>query len=199
MAWIVFEGPDGVGKTTLIRLLEQDLTRRGVRVKVTCEPSESPIGRLVREWLLRAEINPPHVYALMFTADRYWHFHNVVLPALRDGYVVLQERYKDSTVVYQSIMGLDVAWLELLNRDLPDPDLVILLDLEVEKILARISARERRPEVFEHREFLYKVRELYLKRARERGYLVLYADDIDKVHRQALQYILALLEEKRVL
>jgi len=198
MAWVVFEGPDGVGKSTLIVKLRDELARRGVKVQVTGEPSESPIGRLTREWLLKSQVNPPHIYALIFTADRYWHYYNIVKPALESCTVVLQERYKESTIVYQAAMGLDIEWLEQLNKYLPDPDLTILLDLEVDKLITRLASRGT-AEIFEHREFLEKVRDLYLRRAREKGFLVLYADDLEKTFRQALQYVLALLENKRVL
>ncbi len=196
MAWIVIEGPDGVGKTTLISLLRGSLTEKGIKVCVTSEPTNSPLGKLIREWLLKQKIEPPHVYALAFSADRYYHYHNVIKPALSRGEVLLQERYKESTIVYQGAMGLDLEWLELICRYLPDPDLTILLDLEVGKIIQRLKLRGESGDIFEKKDFLHRVRELYLRRAREKGFLVLYAEDLEKLHRQALQYILTLLEEK---
>jgi len=195
----VFEGPDGVGKTTIISRIAEALRQEGLKVHVTSEPSSSQIGELIRGWLLRQQVEPPHVYALLFTADRYLHVYSEVMPMLRQGYVVLQERYKESTIVYQSAMGLETSWLETLNKYLPDPDLTIVLDLEVDKLVERVSSRRKDIEIFESRTFLEKVRSLYLQRARERGYLVIYTGDLDRAYRQVLQYVRALLERKGLL
>ncbi len=89
MLWVVFEGPDGVGKSTIIREVARMLSQEGLKVAITCEPSNSEIGKLIREWLLRTRVEPPHVYALLFTADRYLHVYQRVMPLLRSGNIVL--------------------------------------------------------------------------------------------------------------
>jgi len=199
MIWIVFEGPDGAGKSTVIEGVKEELEKRGFRVFVTHEPSSGPIGKLIREWALKLRVNPPHLYALLFVADRYYHYYNVVKPALEQGYIVLQERYKESTIAYQAAMGLDIEWLEELNKYLPEPDLTIVLDLDVEELVERIAQRGKKQEVFENREFLCKVREIYLKRAREKGYPILNTKDTNKTKEKVLEYILDLLGRRNLL
>ncbi len=190
MLWIVFEGPDGVGKTTIIEKVATALREQGYRVYTTAEPTESKIGNLIRTWLLKEKVEPPHVYALLFTADRYLHVYGDVLEKLQRGYIVLQERYIESTIVYQSAMGLDCRWLEELNRYLPQPDLTIVLDVDPEELVNRISKRYKQREIFEIKEFLKKVRELYLIRSKLRNYILIDASDIEKTYTLILDIIL---------
>ncbi len=78
----------------------------------------------------------------------------------------------ESTIVYQHAMGLPLRWLEELNRFLPSPDLVIVLDAEPEEIIRRLRERKKSVEIFENVEFLINVRELYKRRAREKNYII---------------------------
>jgi len=193
MSWIVFEGPDGVGKSTIIREVANILSQEGFKVAVTYEPSDSEIGKLIREWLLKTKIEPPHVYALLFTADRYIHVYQKVMPLLRSGNIVLQERYIESTIVYQHAMGLPLEWLEILNRYLPNPDLVIVLDAEPEEILKRLKERKKSIEIFEDIEFLRKVRELYIERALKNNYIIV--NTTGKTIKDTTAQILSIIKE----
>ncbi|NPA22700.1 MAG: dTMP kinase [Crenarchaeota archaeon] len=174
--WIVFEGPDCTGKSTIILELSKILERSGYRVLVTAEPSRSPIGRLIRDWLLREKVDPPHIYALTFTADRYYHYYNIVKRGLEQGLIVLQERYKLSTIVYQSEMGIDEKWIMELNRYVPDPDLTIVLDADPEIIRERLHRKSSR-EIFERDiETLSRIRQKYLDIATRLGLPVVRTD-----------------------
>ena len=121
-------------------------------------------------------INPPHIYALLFTADRYYHYYNEIEMKLKEGYIVLQERYKLSTIVYQSMMGLEIEWLEELNKYLPEPDITIILDAKPETILQRLRSRLNR-EVFENLEFISKIREAYLEICKKKKYILINTED----------------------
>ncbi len=176
MKWIVFEGPDCVGKSVIIREISKMLESNGFRTFTTAEPSKSPIGRLIREWLLREHVKPDHVYALLFTADRYYHYYNIVREMLKKGFIVLQERYKLSTLIYQSEMGLNENWLNELNKYLPDPDLMIILDADIDVLIQRLSTRSSREVFEEDLTMLLRVRKRYLEYASRLGIPVVRTD-----------------------
>lgn len=144
----------------------------------TAEPSQSPIGRLIRDWLLKPGSNVAHpsIFALLFTADRVQHYYGEVKPMLDNGYLVITERYMESTLAYQGAMGLQQEWLMELHRFVPKPDLTIILDAPVDTVISRLRSR-RELEVFEvNREFLIKVREILLRRALVNNYPVVNAN-----------------------
>ncbi|MCG2863431.1 MAG: dTMP kinase [Vulcanisaeta sp.] len=182
--FIAIEGIDGSGKSTVISRLRDRLVDRGFRVHVTSEPSQSPIGRLIRDWLLKQNANVAHpsVFALLFVADRVQHYYGEVKPMLDRGYLVISERYMESTLAYQGAMGLPMDWLIELHRFVPRPDLTIILDVPVNVAMSRLSSR-RRLEVFEiNRDFLERVRELLLRRALELNYPVINGErDVNAV------------------
>ncbi|WP_243679119.1 dTMP kinase [Vulcanisaeta distributa] len=166
--FVAIEGIDGVGKSTVISMLRKKLEEDGYRVYTTAEPSQSPIGRLIRDWLLKPGSNVAHpsIFALLFTADRVQHYYGEVKPMLDGGYLVITERYMESTLAYQGAMGgLQQEWLMELHRFVPKPDLTIILDAPIDTVISRLRSR-RELEVFEvNREFLVKVREILLRRA----------------------------------
>ncbi|NPB00864.1 MAG: dTMP kinase [Crenarchaeota archaeon] len=194
MRWIVFEGPDCVGKSTIIRELSKILQEHGWKTFITSEPSSSPIGKLIRDWLLKEKIYPPHVYALLFTSDRYYHYHNIVKKMLEKGYIVLQERYKLSTIVYQSEMGVDEEWLIEINKYVPDPDLVIVLDADIETLRRRLETKSQR-EIFENDiSMICRVRQKYLEIARRLGLpIVDTSRDLETVLQQVYKLVMSIL------
>jgi len=176
--FIAIEGIDGSGKSTVITRLRDRLVSRGFAVHVTSEPSQSPIGRLIRDWLLKPNsgVAHPSVFALLFVADRVQHYYGEVKPMLDRDYLVISERYMESTLAYQGAMGLPMSWLIELHRPVPRPDLTIILDVPVDVAVNRLRSR-RELEVFEiNKDFLEKVREILLSRAREVDYPVINAD-----------------------
>lgn len=165
--FVSFEGPEGAGKTTLIRGLDARLRDRGVRTLVTREPGEALGGR-IRALLLEGTGMDPKAELFLFLADRAEHASTVLRPALAEGRVVLCDRHADSTVVYQGYgRGLDLAQLRSWNLFATGglrPDLTFLLDLPPEIGLARLSAMDRLDR--EPLEFHRRIREGFLAEAR---------------------------------
>lgn len=145
--FVTFEGPEGAGKTTVIRELAQRLEADGRRVLTTREPGAGNVGQTLRELLLHGDRLPPITELFLFLTDRSYHVAEIVRPALANGAVVLCDRFADSTVVYQGYArGLDVEWLRSLNRFATQglvPDRTLLLDLDVEVGLARVQIPDR--------------------------------------------------------
>ncbi len=125
---IAFEGIDGTGKSTQIRLLAESLRGMGHTVQLTREPTDGPVGQRIRElYSSRAEVTQEEELQL-FIDDRRQHVAEIIQPALAAGRIVLTDRYYLSTAAYQGSAGLDPA--EIIRRNelfAPVPDLVILL------------------------------------------------------------------------
>ncbi len=143
---IVFEGPEGAGKSTQISLLHEGLAASGVSVTATREPGGTPVGDAIRHLLLHADLSiEPLVEFLLYSASRAQHVSEVIAPALRRGDVVLSDRFASASVAYQGYgRGLDVAFVEELNRRATAglrPDLTVLLDLDPVEGLRRVAGR----------------------------------------------------------
>ena len=136
--FITFEGGEGAGKSTQIRLLADTLRERGYEVLVTREPGGSPGAEAVRHVLLSgaAESFGPEMEALLFAAARADHVEQVIRPAVERGLTVLCDRFLDSTRVYQGVTGnLDPTFIAAVERvaiNAMMPDLTIVLDLSPE-------------------------------------------------------------------
>lgn len=170
--FVAVEGIDGSGKSTVIAEL-----KRIMPIYATKEPSDGPIGRMIKEWALRGGTANPYVDALLFAADRIDHFEREIAPALRRGLVVVTERYVESSIAYQGAAGVEAEFIEFINSRVPRPDLTVILDVEPEVAVRRIGTRGGPAEKYERTDFLRKVRSIYLKRAAERGYTVLNAEE----------------------
>jgi dTMP kinase len=142
---ITFEGIEGCGKTTQIELLSDYLTGQGYSVVKTREPGGTGFGEALRELLLQKGMNVgPLCELLVFMAMRAQHVDEVILPALKDGRIVLCDRFTDATYAYQgSGRKIDTAIIDTLNSMVTKgirPNLTILLDIAVEKGLKRRAA-----------------------------------------------------------
>lgn len=188
--FIVFEGIDGSGKDTHIKLLSEELRQQGHRVLETSEPSGNEVGALLRRYQRRSGKRlPAETEALLYTADRYEHVRNIVEPALKRGQIVLSNRYFYSTLAYQGAMGVDLDWIREMNRFAPKPDAAILLDILPEFSLRRLK---RRRTVFEQLENLRNVRDIYVRLVKG-GELVRV--DADRPKRLVQAELLALVQE----
>ena len=137
--FIVLEGIDGSGTTTQALRLAEALRADGHDVLSTHEPSDGPIGVVLRQALTRRLVGlSDRVLALLFAADRLHHLEAVVEPALAEGKVVVSDRYVLSSLAYQG-MRLPLAWVESLNAAARRPDLTLYLDVD-----ARTAAGRRR-------------------------------------------------------
>jgi dTMP kinase len=202
-AFIVFEGGDGAGKSTQIRLLRAAVERSGHLAVVTREPGGTKLGEAVRELLLARTSDgmDERSEALLYAAARAQHVREVIVPALQRGSVVLCDRYTDSSVVYQgAARGLGEERVADLNRWATggvEPDLVILLDVDAAAGLARAS-RSTGPDRLESAglEFHRMVRSAYRRRAAAdpQRYLVLDATKpVEEVHAQIRDRVTSLL------
>lgn len=193
--FIVLDGVDGAGSTTHGQLLKGFLENEGLKVHLTQEPSKSKIGMLLRVFLKNKEI-PPTTDALLFAADRDIHFHNEIEKKLKEGYIVISDRYIESSIVYQSTQSdkISVEWIKKINKFVEPPDLTIIIDIDPKVALARKG--DENVEKFENIKFLDKVRELYLTRAKEEGYEVVSSDGIIEFVQEEIQKIVMKRLEK---
>ncbi len=99
--FIVFEGGDGAGKSTQVRLLAEALRAAQYAVTVTRQPGGTPLGRAIRDLVLHGDHVSPRAEALLFAADKAHHVDQLIRPALDAGEMVISDRYTDSSVAYQ--------------------------------------------------------------------------------------------------
>jgi dTMP kinase len=165
---ITFEGIDGCGKTTQLRLLEKYLADRGIASLSTREPGGTALGKIIRSALLAGENVEPLAELLLYAADRAQHVRQVIIPALASGKLVLSDRFYDATTAYQgAARGFDPELIERLNQLAAGglkPDLTLLFDLDAETSLARKNDEPDRLES-EPLEFHRRVRAAYLELA----------------------------------
>ena len=158
--FICIEGLDGCGKTTQAKLLAKKFGK-SYNAVYTAEPSRGKIGTYIRECCLYGEKRLSTVVeALLFAADRFEHVENEVLPALREGRLVISDRYVYSSLAYQGAAGLSLEWIERVNEHALKPDLAVFIDVELEAIMNRLKSKRS---VMENMETLQKVRDVYLK------------------------------------
>ena len=202
--FVAFEGVEGSGKGTQIRLAREWLESQGIDVLVTREPGGTPVGEGLRQMLLDHATGhiEPKTEALLFAASRAQHVASVIRPALAEGKVVISDRYIDSSLAYQgSARGLgeqDVLTLNVWATQGLFPDLVLLLHLEPEAGLLRSLEEPDRIEV-EGQDFHAKVADAYLRIAEEHPerFVVVDADQPpEKVHEHVVQALGRVLRER---
>ena len=147
-AFITFEGIDGSGKSTQLRLLADYLMARGLPVITTREPGGTPLGARLRSLLLDAETTvDPLAELLLYAADRAQHVRTLVRPALAANKIVLSDRYADATVAYQGAgRGFPSSLIDQVVRLATDglmPDLTLVFDLSIEEGQRRQARRMR--------------------------------------------------------
>jgi len=162
---IVFEGIDGSGKTSLSRLFLEYLTDKGIPAIWLREPTDSALGDKIRRVAQENERISAQQELDYFIRDRRWDVETNILPALRAGKTVVLDRYFYSNACYQGARGLDMKAIIDLNLTFaPDPDLTFIIDVDVDRALARIrNSRPGLAQLFEKKDFLLKVRANYQK------------------------------------
>ncbi|MBW2425257.1 MAG: dTMP kinase [Deltaproteobacteria bacterium] len=160
---IVFEGLDGSGKSTQLRLAAESLRERGLEVVETREPTDGPWGRRIREMARSGERVAPETELEWFFEDRREHMRDVVEPALAAGRLVLSDRSYISTVAYQGARGLDPARILVdCEAEFVRPDLILFFEIEAATGLARVAERGGTAEpAFEEQAFQERVAEVF--------------------------------------
>jgi len=199
--FITFEGPEGAGKTTIVKMIEQYFINKKIPYLLTREPGGIRISESIREIILSPEHTEmdSRTEALLYAASRRQHLVEKVIPALEEGKVVLCDRFIDSYLAYQGVgRNLGIEEVRQINEFAIDgtmPDLTIFFDLDPSIGLKRVHEAEQR-EInrldLENIEFHQRVYEGYCKvieNDSERFYLVDASKSIEEVYNQALQAI----------
>ena len=200
--FITLEGPEGSGKTTAVEAAVKALEEKGYQIVRTREPGGTPIAEQIREVILdkRNTSMDPRTEALLYAASRRQHLVEKVWPALKEGKIVICDRYLDSSLAYQGGargLGVDnVLNVNLFATENTFPDLTLLFDIKPEEGLKRIVANASR-EVnrldLEKLEFHNKVRETFLslaKRYPERFVIIDASKSREEVAKATLEAIL---------
>ena len=194
--FITFEGGDGCGKTTQIKLIDEYLRNKGYKTLLTREPGSKGLGVKLREILLNydGEVSPT-CESFLFLADRAQHVDCIIKPALEEGTIVLCDRHTDSTVAYQGYgRGLDLEQIYKLNNIATNglkPDLTVVLDVDVETSQARVGKEKDRMESAGI-EFFERVRKGFLEIAKQEPSRVKVIDStqsIEDIHKQVVELI----------
>ena len=207
-AFITFEGIDGCGKSTQLRMLAGELRVRGLPVIATREPGGTPLGQRLRAALLdvKEEVDPL-TELLVFAADRAQHVRKHLLPALERNQIVLSDRYADATVAYQGAgRGFKPELIEEIVQLATDglkPDLTLLFDLSVADAAIRTrkrvqSKRTDRLDV-ENEDFHTRVRNAYVEIAKaepERFRVIDARGAVDETQRRVMEIVIPFLEER---
>ena len=192
--FITFEGADGCGKTTQMKLLAEYLEKKGIDVVLTREPGATGLGEKVREILLNYE-GPvsDRCESFLFLADRAQNIDIIVNPAVEEGKVVLCDRHIDSTVAYQGYgRGLDIERINMLNNIATNgrkPDLTFVFDIDVETSMARVGKEKDRMESA-GKDFHNRVRQGYLELAKQepqRIKIIDAAKSIEEIHAEVIK------------
>lgn len=162
MGWFIcLEGLDGCGKTTQAKNLVRKLKKMGYDVSYTAEQSRGKIGQFIKKHVLHGEKRGSiAAEALLFAADRIEHVENEIIPALKEGKIVVSDRYVYSSLAYQGATGLDLEWIKTVNRYAVQPDLAIFIDVKPETVIQRLKSKKS---IMENLETQRKVQEIYLK------------------------------------
>ncbi|MCI8757277.1 MAG: dTMP kinase [Oscillospiraceae bacterium] len=159
--FITIDGPDGTGKTTVAKALYDFFKEKGQDCIYTAEPTDTPLGRRIRELLRTGDATPSEMTKL-FIEDRIFHVYDLIIPERFVGKTIICDRYKYSTVCYQHLQGEPLEMLIEYNAPFPVPDLsVILLTENAEILMDRIGGRGGSRDIFETKTALEKTISLY--------------------------------------
>lgn len=211
-AFITFEGIDGSGKSTQLRLIASVLRLQGLEVVTTREPGGTTLGQRLRAALLDAQEQvDPLAELLVFAADRAQHVRRQLRPAIESNHVVLSDRYADSTVAFQGAgRGFDeklISQIVQLATQGLKPDLTLLFDLPVAECIARTRRRHevknKRDRIdVEDIEFHTRVRDAYLRIAAaepERVRLIDASGAVQETHKLVVDTVMPFLKQRGLL
>jgi dTMP kinase len=207
-AFITFEGIDGSGKSTQMRLLASGLRLRGLEVVTTREPGGTALGKRLRGALLDLQEQvDPLAELLLYAADRAQHVNTLLRPALETGHIVLSDRYADATVAYQGAgRGFSPETIKQVVRLATGglkPDLTLVFDLSVAECAARARRRAQNGQIdrldTEDAAFYTRVRNAYLRIAEaepQRVRIVNASGSIDETHARLMDVVMPFIESR---
>ncbi|NOK31683.1 dTMP kinase [Corallococcus exercitus] len=206
--FIVLEGLDGAGTTTQTERLASVLRAEGHAVVTTREPSDGPVGTMLRQ-ALTGRLGLPQgrgplaqeTLALLFAADRTDHLHARILPALEQGKVVLCDRYVLSSLAYQGA-SLPMDWVNAVNSHAVSPDLTLFVGVDPQVAATRRAVRGGPAELFEADEAQRRIATQYLKaiELRENHERIVHIDgelSVEAVTEECLAEVRQVLARKR--
>lgn len=197
--FVTFDGPNGVGKSSIQDGVSHKLSWLGLDVYKTKEPTASSLGKFVKS---AEEVYKGRTLACLVAADRYFHLDQEVLPALFEGKIVLSDRYVESSLVLQQLDEVKSEFIWLLNSQIFVPDLSVILMAKPETIDQRLSQRAKHSR-FERDKSRIEELKLYKQTAKllsRRGFNILLLNNdavpIEKNIAQVVQKILYLKEKR---
>ena len=202
--FIAVEGIDGSGKSTTIREIKRYLESRGEAVYLTAEPTTLATGKIVRNFLSETNSDTPLIHemlALAFAADRINHLREEIWPALRKKQTVITDRYFFSSVAYQSL-NVSYEWVKGINRFATLPDVLVFIDVSVDKAVERLTKFRTSTEIYEKRELLHQIDRNYREVIKEfeDNLKVIYLNgnlDIDKIYGDVEEKFAPLFADKK--
>ncbi|GAB6181757.1 dTMP kinase [Desulfotomaculum defluvii] len=197
--FIVFEGIDGSGTSTQATMLRDYLLNKSRNAVLTCEPSDGPVGHLIREAMKKRLVfsSDPKLFdyqmAYLFAADRHDHLYNEIDGVLKllENNTVISTRYFFSSFAYHCDTDKDFIFISKLNEQFRNPDLVIYIENDIEISLQRIKSRTSQ-DVYENKTKLEKVKKNYEKIFKQYEgdlFRVRGNDDFMVIHKKIINYI----------
>jgi len=187
--FIALEGIDGSGKSSQVKLLAQYLKNKGHKVVSTFEPTDSPIGKMIRDIFSHKMYAEQNVIAALFAADRLQHIqdkNNGISKLLNDGYTVITDRYYFSSYAYHSVHeGVDLDWVIKLNEvsaSLLKPDVNFFIDISPELSMERLKAGREKLEMYEtldNQRSVYKMYQVAFEKLKDEEKIVYINGDQD--------------------
>ena len=202
--FIAVEGIDGSGKSTTIREIKRYLESKGEAVYLTAEPTTLATGKIVRNFLSETNSYTPLIHemlALAFAADRINHLREEIWPALRKKQTVITDRYFFSSVAYQSL-NVSYEWVKGINRFATLPDVLVFIDVSVDKAVERLTKFRTSTEIYEKRDLLQQIDRNYREVIKEfeDNLKVIYLNgnlDIDKIYSDVEEKFAPLFADKK--
>lgn len=195
--FITFEGADGCGKTTQIKLAAKYLQQHGYDIVLTREPGSPGLGQKIREILLNCDDEvSDKCESFLFLADRAQNIDTIVKPSTQQGKIVLCDRHTDSTIAYQGWgRGLDLNKIETLNNLATGgikPDLTLVFDVDIQTSMQRVGSQKDRMES-SGTEFFNRVRNGYLEIAKkepERVKVIDATKSVEEIQKEVIEIII---------
>ncbi len=188
---ISVEGIDGTGKTTQVELLKNWFERTGKSAVSLKEPTSGQYGSEIAKLAVNGGLSDVKKELQLFMLDRQEDVKEHIEPALKEGKVVIMDRYYQSNMAYQGARGLDPQRIREENEAFsPKPDLIIVLDINPKKCMRRVNARKNVVRHFENEDYLRDVRRIYLEIGKEPNAVVIKTDKPQEyVHNQIVEAV----------